>query len=144
MSATLPAVSSDPVAAADTELSAAKFALLSAESAAYKLRNQLVSAEVDVKCALIRIQRAQEGADAALAAKYTGARYYFTGAYAAGGGWGGPDWSEDVQAIPRLIRAYRANLRNESFTLVTETRTKSGRWGNHQAETFEVSARAVA
>ncbi|MEY4488241.1 MAG: hypothetical protein RIQ79_749, partial [Verrucomicrobiota bacterium] len=72
------------------------------------------------------------------------ARFYFTGVYTSGGGWGGPDWSEDVNAIPRLIRAYRHNQKNEAVTLITETRTQSGRWGSRKAETFEISAPAAA
>lgn len=136
-------IAADPIAAAESELSLAKFAYLKAESAADKARRALVSAEVDVKTARIRVDQAEIKADAALAAKYAGRRYYLNATYRAGGGCGGPDWSEDTQSLPSILRRWRANSEYETVVLITEARTASGRWGAREVETFEIPAAAA-
>lgn len=131
---------SDPIAAAESELSAAKFAYLQAESAQAAARRALTSAEVDVKTARLRVDAAEIKADEALAAKYAGRRYYLNATYRTGGGCGGPDWSEDTAALPSILRRWRANAKYDMVVLITEGRTASGRWGDRKVETFHTPA----
>lgn len=130
------AIAVSPASMADSALHDAMYRHLLAEAAVAKARQALVSAELDLKLAVARVGEARATADHAFAAQYAGCRYYFTGINRAGGGWGGPAWRQDVQTIPAQLRNLRANAAYESVSLITESRTASGRWGARRVETF--------
>jgi hypothetical protein len=70
-------------------------------------------------------------------------RTQFFGTYRAPlkGGWGGKNWYTDPEEIARILAAVKADDRNETITVITETRLPSGRWGGRTAETFQVETK---